>query len=1100
MTKGISDLAKYRKSLQQRPPKNLTSHIENKIDSLTTGVDSKSFLATLILLGVVRASDSHRAERIKGGAKKILDDPRNLAIVEKETENKIPFATDPKEISIRSKRLFIEGVLRLSPSIAEKITSFLPVSNSTKTPTKYSASEIENTVKIDDAQIENVYNKITQLEEFPQIITEAKKYLSATKNPEENQDLLALVDSFEDKLLAPTSSSIRKKLDLPLIEPRKSTLKIRESSATQKSIDLVEFEEYMKTKREEDPQASISLIGTSFENAKLVGKDFCYGFFADLSDSPELKKKFNFLENTYSFGKENILKLIRDVDFSGVDFRSANINIDDVRFENCNFEGAIMPSSKNAEFINSNLRGTDWSNTEQNNLKIGRGNLEYSINEQILILRNYFKTSESDALFNEVHKKIEPFLKDTQIIDASGANFTKCTLISPNFFTTNFRDADFNQSTIKKNLDGVLILKDCDHLNLQSTKYELTEILEKDYAIKKFSGFEEIDFDKLKENCAEIYGQEKADRLFTEFSTDGFVPKELLEKLRDNQKIVVKIHINPDIIDKYLDYFIEQELEDPASLNPLKRPLDQKTRENLSKNVIGYLSKLFGEYNIEFVDQNSQEAIDFNINIGVLSPYENSAGSSFGQIAIGNSSIIIGGDPLTQEFNPNYQTISHELLHGLSAGFTQSGYHAHLLEPSKEVGMSSPFCGALTYEQHVDLVIGDKCYKIKYDEHFSSKGEDYVSPCDYHKNTKFLEFLGRKKVEVPRSNLENLVEEANTNQIFFQQFPEKENKIVIDTSLKNQYDISVVKARDAVKYCVLPSVKFCIENHNINKDEMVVIFKPKTESLEPKIIYLSGGQKEIKIGEEILYSDEKKIFGPLSTVEISQPLTSEFLQKSTPQPNPETTIVPSSQPTSSQTIQEPTSTIVLTPQPTPQQTQEYTQPTSSQTIQEPTKESTSIILLTPQPSASNPDQKTTPKPSQTHEEFKLPTTPADLISKKQFGEIDAQETHNTPPKETHKTQPDSTPISRQENNKEISNLNYLFLIIPVAIVSAFGALILKSRRNEVVDHPLSPETQLTRETARTQRNENPEVEASIAISSPSATRLSIEIRDTTYIV
>jgi uncharacterized protein YjbI with pentapeptide repeats len=1029
----------YRKS-QEKSPKQQQSTTPPTIDTSSTGLDPKSLLPVLMLLGAIRASDSHPAERSSGSAKKILDDPRNLVIVKKEEDDKIPFATDPKEIPISSKRLLIEGALRLSPSIAEKITSFLPTNTSTQSLSTDSANK--RATELNAEQIEKAFNEITQSQEFPKIITEAREFF-ATKKPEENQDLLKILDSLEyESIQSSTASYPTPQIsDLSLTKIReaerkikKSALKTRESSIFT-PINLSYFEEYINTERANNSLGVISLKGTEFENNKFLGEDFCIGILADLSDSPEIKKKYGSLQDSSLFGKRNIVKVIRDVDFSRVDFRSSNINIDNIRFENCNFEGAIMPSSQNAEFINSNLRGTDWSGTEQNLLKIGTGNVEYLVNTQILYLREWFSYSESDQINSELNRKMQPFFTENQLIEASGSSFKGCTLISPNFYKANFQDADFDQSRITLKPGEPLIIKNCDNLDLKSTSYESSEILEKDSAIKIFSGLEEIDFNKLKEQCAEIYGQEKADRLFTDFSTDGFIPKELLEKLRDNQKIVVKIHINPDSIDKYLDYYIEQGYS--YGLDSSKRTLDQKTKENLSKNVIGYLSKLYGEYNFEFVDQNSPEAIDFNINIGVLSPNSNREGASFSTIGIGNSTLMIGGDPLNHEFVANYQTLSHELLHGLSAGFTQFGSHTHLLEPAKEVGMSSHFCGALTYERNIDLVIGDKCYKIQYDEYFSSKGEDYVSPCDYDKNTKFLEFLGREKVEVWSSDLENSIQDPSINKIFFQQFPERENKIVIDASLKNLYDISVVKARDVVKYCRLPSINLCIDNHNIKKDEMVVIFKNKEDDeVEPTIIYLSGGQKEIAIGEEILYSDRKEIFGQSSSVEISQPLTSEFLQGSTPQPITKQT---SPEETPRQTSPEETPR-QTSPEETPRQTSPEETPRQTSPEETPIKPNS-----TPRETPGQTQGET--NPLETSPQLIKPTpltTSADLVN---IQEIEGNAGKTQP----EKPQPVSTPISEQESDKKVSSLFYLLLLIP-ASATAIGVSILKSRMRVVADN------------------------------------------------
>ena len=176
---------------------------------------------------------------------------------------------------------------------------------------------------------------------------------------------------------------------------------------------------------------------------------------------------------------------------------------------------------------------------------------------------------------------------------------------------------------------------------------------------------------------------------------------------------------------------------------------------------------------------------------------------------------------------------------------------------------------------------------------------------------------------------------------------------------------------------------------------MVVIFKPKTESLEPKIIYLSGGQKEVKIGEEILYSDGKEVFAPSSSIAISQPISSKF-----PEP---------------------------TPQPTPQ----------NQTPLQPTPQKPLDKALDSEPNN---------QPAQSSSQLILPTTPA-----KEIENMD-----NEPEKPQPSSTPIS---EKESDKKNSDLYYLFILAIPAAVLSAITTIsILNSRRNQIENHSIQEAT------------------------------------------
>jgi uncharacterized protein YjbI with pentapeptide repeats len=824
-----SSIQQFRKS-QEKSPKQ-TSSPSRFSPSISSSYPDK-LLSVLMMLGVVNATkvqeQEDRLEESEKKAHRILDNPQNLTLTARESKEKIPYAVDPKQMPERPLRLATGLALRSLPEILHRPSP----------EAEYSKDEIAK-----------AGSDLAMISRF------------------NSSSIVESIREFEDELLESALIGLNAKAG-------DSNASLRMDEVAEIKID--ELVKYIKEKR--DSGERISLIGTKFENAKLVGEDISYGIFADLSDAPNIKSKYPFYETSPMYGKTNIFKVIKGVDFSGVDFRSANIKIDGIRFEDCNFQDAVMPSSQSVELIRSNLRGTDWSDTSQVNLKIGRGAAEESIAFQIMFLNEFSSYLEPTEIIEEFSKKVEPFLVEGPIIDVSGANFKGCELTSPTFFRANFTGADFgDKSKIINSKIFPVIIKDCSGLDLEKTSYEIHDGDSDTTNIKKFSGLIKLDLDKLKEQCAKIYGKEKADRLFTEFSTDGYVPKELLEKLRENKKIVVKININPDSLSRLI------------SVDKLNLLLDEEERRNISKNAIKFLSKLFGQYNFEFVDQDYQRKADYSIDIGISN---GERGVSYGEISRGNTTIIFGGKSLDEKFKPNYQTMAHELLHSLM-GFTTLGYHTHSFEPAREIGMSNLFCGTLTYKQSIDLVVGDQYFKVQYNDYYSERGDDFVTSCVFDQNEQFLKFLGREKIDVPHADIVRKITMQNLgNELFFQQFPERENRVEIDEEFSKSYDISVAKAKDVVKYCRLSSINLCIENHNLKDDEMVIFFKPKITSKigeklpEPKIIYMSGGQKEIKLGNKILYTDLLKQQDHEDSVEVVQSISA---NKNSSQIEPQTT-------------------------------------------------------------------------------------------------------------------------------------------------------------------------------------------------------------------
>lgn len=843
-----------------------------------------------MLLNVVKATANpkhdNRSQTIRENAKKISDNPQNLVLVEGEsTKSRIPFATDPQKISPRGKRLLIKSFLQFTPQLApylgEVMNGILTDGASSKLGDGESLDRVEILDRFNETQIAEIYNKIIVREDFSKTVAEIKKKYSETdsapssQHSQEKAEVLGLLDQISGlKGHEQSGLSGEESRFLRSIEHKKD-LRSDKSFSSQKTVDINELATFINQQRHLGI-TKISLQDSEFKDAKLVGDFSCYGILADLSDSPNLKSEYSRYENNPLFGKPNIKMAIRDIDFSGVDFRGANINIDELRFENCNFKDAIMPSSQNAEFIKSNLQGTDWSNTSQKALCIGYGGPEAIVKYQLMILHDIFPLDESPEIIGELSKKIEPFMAVNPVMNVSGANFAGCELINPSFFRANFVNSNFNQAGIfnEWSEDAPFLLKDCEGLNFEGAKYEMRDsIAGESPRIKQFSGLTNIDLEKLKERCKEIYGEEKSNRLFTEFSTDGYFPNELLEKLRDNKKIVVKININPDRVDRYITGFESS-----------KQSLIPQEHDNISKNAIRFLSKLFGQYNFEFVDENYQQNVDYNVDIGIVSM---NYGISYGEISRGNTTILFGGKSVDDKFKPNYYAMAHELLHSMT-GFVTFGVHSYLMEPNAEVGMSNFFCGTLTSTRAVDIVTPDgKLRRINFNEFYSQKGEDQVTPCVYDQNHEFLDYLGREKIEVTRVDIDHKVDKDRlTNFIFFQEFPEKENRVAIDAELKETHDISVHRAKDIIKFCRIPSINFCIDNHNIKEDERVIIFMPKQPDLDPQIIYVSGGKKEIKIGEEVLYSDSNQLHQSslLSIMNSSAPQAI----KSTPQPLQET--------------------------------------------------------------------------------------------------------------------------------------------------------------------------------------------------------------------
>ena len=318
--------------------------------------------------------------------------------------------------------------------------------------------------------------------------------------------------------------------------------KQQQQASEQAPIDLESFLEYVKNERQKNPQSLISLSGSQFEGGRLMGNEEFHGLFGDLQKLPKTLADRNnpYLLTDPNFNSENnAFRIIRNADFSNVDFRSANINFDGVRFENCNFEGAKMPSSSNAEFVNSNLRLTDWSETEQRSLAIGRGQLELAINSQIDMLRMRLK-SPSPEVVDELYGLVKPYFNKTTA-DVSGANFLRAQLINPNFQGAKFSGAVFKETKIvEDSSDGLMLLKGCTDLDFKDAQYKFIDRFEDlTPSSEKVDSLEKVDLEKLKDNCAQVFNREYANGLFDEFATDGYVSSELLEKLQKNEKIIL---------------------------------------------------------------------------------------------------------------------------------------------------------------------------------------------------------------------------------------------------------------------------------------------------------------------------------------------------------------------------------------------------------------------------------------------------------------------------------------------------------------------------------------------------------------------------------
>ena len=625
--------------------------------------------------------------------------------------------------------------------------------------------------------------------------------------------------------------------------------KQQQQASEQAPIDLESFLEYVKNERQKNPQSLISLSGSQFEGGRLMGHEEFHGLFGDPQKIPKTLADPNnpYLVTDPNFNSENnAFRIIRNADFSNVDLRS--INIDGVRFENCNFEGAKMPSSSNAEFVNSNLRLTDWSETKQRSLAIGRGQLELAINSQIDMLRMRLK-SPSPEVVDELYGLVKPYF-DKTTADVSGANFLRAQLINPNFQGAKFSGAVFKETKIvEDSSDGLMLLKGCTDLDFKDAQYKFIDRFEDlTPSSEKVDSLEKVDLEKLKDNCAQVFNREYANGLFDEFATDGYVSSELLEKLQKNEKIIIKVLFNPDSISKFLTYLSEQDGQEYQF-----KTLSDATKKTLSTNVIEFMTKLFGEFNFEFVGQDYSGNVDHNLKMGLYNG-QPTTGYSNGKIADGDSEILIGGGK-GQELNINYNTLFHETFHTLMA-FVEFGLHPQAVEATNAVGMKTQFDSLLSYADAIDLVIDGNLYSIKYDPQFSSKGADFLTPSDYDRVTSFLKFMGRQKVEVATYDIANNVDASNlTNRFFFQQFPDKENVVAIDPALKESFAISVHKAHEVVKYCFLPSINLCVENDNIKKDDLVVVFKPKDTEAQPKILLISGGHKQVKIGDEVLFKE-----------------------------------------------------------------------------------------------------------------------------------------------------------------------------------------------------------------------------------------------------
>ncbi len=622
------------------------------------------------------------------------------------------------------------------------------------------------------------------------------------------------------------------------------------------------------------PKSSTTKEASAFDFSKISNMEDNAFDFSKITNQELL----NFLKSNYDIDNDKI-RTVRDFDFSGADL--SGLNIDNLRFVNCNLSGCKMPSTSNVIFEYCNLSRTDWSNTKQTNLDIGGFNSSYK-NRRLLstIPNDLSKLPEAhhQDLHEQIITKIQKIEKDRDEIktDLTDANFQNCEIVTSMLTNGNFLGANFLGAKLRINTDSFSI-KGSENLDLTKihSYSELDNLYNKENGILE-GGLIKINTDQIAEKYRSLYGEDYLQKLSITSEFWDYTAEELYKKLQENKKIIVRI-----------DKINEEELLKTDHFLPTKET-DLKRMEEL---MVNYANTLFRGQNIEFVGSDYEGEFDHLLRVG-----GGLHDSALNHLNFNQAKISIS-IPDSVKIDDKKSIVNHELLHVVSNGLYFGGVHPFINEDPYRIGEVTTFSSDLSYSRVIYIKDEDN-QLLKIELNKSPLSTD-LKPLDYHSNKLILDSIGRRSEaqssaseSAENINLNCKIENLDLveNSMRFQQRDAGKNILEISENAldpKKLKQISIHKARDLIKYCEMPSLsKTCSASTVFANDDLVVLFKKINNSGKEinSLMILSGGQKEIILGNTKYSSEQIPAEGGLKIFQSTPKSTPKLEPKATPAP------------------------------------------------------------------------------------------------------------------------------------------------------------------------------------------------------------------------
>ena len=655
-------------------------------------------------------------------------------------------------------------------------------------------------------------------------------------------------------------------------------------------ISPQEVQDYVNSQRIYHGNSTIiSLDQSQFLARKMVGVEEIIEIDYDAIGQNSTAKKFLDYIRFESFTETNPVMVVRDLDLRYVDLRA--INIDSIRFENCNFANAIMPeNSNNLQFFGCDLSHTKWSGNHQN-LKIGFNPSE--INFKIHYITQMMKSLQSNS--NPYFPKLFPngirdeeklaleagfrdlILKATaqlnQKTSCQNADFSGCVIDGINALNVGFKGANFqNTSLINRIYDSYIEksieLYQCEGLELQDAKFIIKKSSNPDQDVV-LKGMSTIDFSDVGKKYELLFGPEYAQKLKQFYTLSDQFPTELIEKIRNNQKIYIKVS------SQGVDDSIVKGLSDAnqVEVDYVQYYGNNATTSLISKAMEDYLKKYYEGFPIEIVGDDFKGEVDSVLNIGFFGkpskplPFSNVMTSSFGFgdiIITKEGAIMIDIDSLSNShdsFSKNKSAIaltqnpaSIEMRSTLEELIYSSQIPPISVVDPQKIQEFNSFITLASYEDSASILVDSQLKIIKF-----NPSKDQILPFDYHANQMKFDAISGVKIETPPqdlvTNISQFSEVKNSAEVISQRFNQGLNVVNIDQEIVSQCDkISIHNAQNIFSYCYLELIKNCVPSSVLQKNDRVILFELKDKSL--RLLLISGGQKEITIAGEKVYQDQ----------------------------------------------------------------------------------------------------------------------------------------------------------------------------------------------------------------------------------------------------